>query len=96
MEVTEGALKGELSWEYIGEELAVFWNSPYGYGKEKIASFWWPVHPPELTGDVEKRFENIAATLCVFGNAINPDRPVCICHPIIPGSHHFGCPARTC
>src|SRR5690242_11345442 len=34
-----------LSWEYIGEELAVFWQSPYGHGKEKIATFWWPAHP---------------------------------------------------
>jgi hypothetical protein len=52
-----------LSWEYVGEELAVFWNSPYGAGKEKIASFWWPSHPPEKTSEVESIFEAIATRL---------------------------------
>ncbi len=53
-----------LSWEYIGEELAIFWESPYGHGKEKIASFWWPFHPPEKTAEVETTFETIAKNLC--------------------------------
>lgn len=50
-------------WEYIGEELAIFWESPYGHGKEKIASFWWPLHPVESTTEVETAFERIAARL---------------------------------
>jgi len=50
----------KTSWEYIGEELAIFWESPYGHGKEKIASFWWPAHPPEATAEVEALFEAIA------------------------------------
>ncbi len=50
-------------WEYIGEELAIFWESPYGHGKEKIATFWWPTHPAESTKDVEAAFEEIAARL---------------------------------
>ena len=50
-------------WEYVGEELAIFWNSPYGHGKEKIATFWWPIHPAEATAEVEATFERIAARL---------------------------------
>ncbi len=50
-------------WEYIGEELAIFWNSPFGGDKEKIASFWWPCHPPESTGEVERFFEILAARI---------------------------------
>lgn len=50
-----------VSWEYVGEELALFWVSPYGHGKEKIATFWWPIHPPENTGEVERSFEVIAS-----------------------------------
>lgn len=53
----------KLSWEYVGEELAVFWESPYGYGREKIASFWWPKHPPESTKEVESFFEFIASRI---------------------------------
>jgi len=49
-----------VSWEYVGEELAIFWENPYGHGKEKIASFWWPKHPPEKTNEVEDYFEQIA------------------------------------
>lgn len=55
-----------VTWEYIGEELAVFWESPYGHGKEKIASFWWPFHPPEKTVEVEQMFESIANRLCTL------------------------------
>jgi hypothetical protein len=54
-----------VSWEYIGEELAVFWQSPYGHGKEKIASFWWPYHPVEKTAEVEALFEAIATRMTV-------------------------------
>lgn len=54
----------QVWWEYVdGEELAIFWNSPYGHGKEKIATFWWPIHPPENTRDVELAFEVIASKL---------------------------------
>ena len=53
----------KLTWEYIGDELAIFWESPYGHGKEKIASFWWPTHPIEATAEVEYAFENIANKL---------------------------------
>ncbi len=51
----------QVSWEYLGEELALFWESPYGAGKEKIATFWWPVHPVENTKEVEALFEAIAS-----------------------------------
>ena len=53
----------KLHWEYVGEELAIFWESPYGHGKEKIASFWWPCHPIEATKEVEHAFEQIAERL---------------------------------
>jgi hypothetical protein len=56
-------MSAPLSWEYISEELAIFWDSPYGHGKEKIASFWWPAHPVEATAEVEARFEVIAQSL---------------------------------
>ena len=52
-----------LTWEYVGEELAIFWTSPYGNGKEKIASFWWPAHPVEATAEVEAMFERYASRL---------------------------------
>jgi hypothetical protein len=54
-----------LSWEYLGEELAIFWVNPWSSEKEKIASFWWPTHPVEATADVEAAFEKIAARLTV-------------------------------
>lgn len=53
-----------LRWEYIGEELAIFWDNPYEHKKEKIASFWWPTHPVEKTGEVEKLFEMFASKMC--------------------------------
>lgn len=53
-----------ISWEYIGEELAIFWENPYEGGKkEKIASFWWPLHPIEATTEVETFFESIAGVV---------------------------------
>ena len=55
--------KPKVWWEYIGEELAIFWESPFGHGKEKIASFWWPAHPVEATAEVEFAFERIAEQL---------------------------------
>lgn len=63
-----------LLWEYVGEELALFWESPYGHGKEKIASFWWPAHPVEATADVERLFETIADGLTRTGEP-GADRP---------------------
>lgn len=52
--------EAKVYWEYIGEELAIFWENPYGHGKEKIASFLWPFHPPDKTTEVERIFEAIA------------------------------------
>lgn len=46
--------------EYVGEELALFWTNPYDGKREKIASFWWPIHPAEKTAEVEATFETIA------------------------------------
>lgn len=57
----------EVTWEYIGEELALFWESPYGHGKEKIATFWWPFHPPEKTVEVENLFERIFGVSALAG-----------------------------
>ena len=64
-----------VSWEYIGEELAVFWENPYGHGKEKIASFWWPFHPPEATAEVEFYFEVIAEAM-VRGIKLTENNPI--------------------
>lgn len=36
-----------------------FWISPYTGQKEKIATLWWPGHPPEMTDIVEHLFENL-------------------------------------
>jgi hypothetical protein len=60
----------EISWEYLNEELAIFWQSPYGNGKEKIATFWWPTHPPECTNEVEDLFESLAARITVSNVAL--------------------------
>lgn len=84
-------MSANLSWEYVGEELAIFWESPFGHGKEKIASFWWPAHPPENTKEIEEAFEGWASMLCLMSNMMN--NPKCICHPLIPGSHSAVCPA---
>lgn len=54
-----------LSWEYIGEELVIFWVNPYTNKKEKIANFWWPEHPPEDTKKIEKIFETLANKMLV-------------------------------
>jgi len=53
-------MKPRLYLEYIGEELAIFWESPFGFGKEKIASFWWPFHSAEDTPKAEQIFESMA------------------------------------
>lgn len=82
----------KLTWEYIGEELSIFWESPYGHGKEKIASFWWPCHPPEKTEEVEQAFEAIAAWACLYSAFSAKSR--CICNPMIPGTHAALCPAN--
>jgi hypothetical protein len=55
--------------DYEGEGLNLYWRNPFDgspfSGKaEKIASFWWPAHPPEDTERVEKWFERIAARAC--------------------------------
>lgn len=49
-----------LSWAYVGDELALFWKSPWSQMTEKIATFWWPAHPPAATEHAEKFFEEIA------------------------------------
>lgn len=66
---------GAVWWEYIGEELAVFWISPYGHGKEKIATFWWPAHPPDATAQVEAAFEAIAGQLVTQTRTISAAEP---------------------
>jgi hypothetical protein len=55
--------------DYEGEGLNLYWRnpfdgSPFSRKAEKIASFWWPAHPPEDTERVEKWFERIAARAC--------------------------------
>lgn len=50
----------KITWEYLGEELALFWINPWNMQKEKIATFWWPIHPMEETERVEQLFESIA------------------------------------
>jgi hypothetical protein len=80
----------KVHWEYVGEELAIFWESPYGRGKEKIANFWWPGHPPEATSEIERMFEEFAERLVL--------KPACAGYPDcdgdLPGqSHEPGCPA---
>lgn len=78
-------------WEYVGEELALFWESPYGHGREKIATFWWPLHPPEMTKEVERLFEQIATSAstpkpshnglaCRYGDPICPCQDGDMCH----------------
>jgi len=51
-----------IRWQYQGEELCIFWTNPYNGNPEKIASFWWPVHPPEDTARIEGTFEEMANT----------------------------------
>jgi len=38
---------------------AFFWENPWSGKKEKIASLWWPTHPPELTMWIDNLFENL-------------------------------------
>ena len=55
--------------EYVGDELAIFWVSPYKPGlKEKITTFWWPTHPEDKTSEVETTFEQIAELLVTAWN----------------------------
>lgn len=61
-------------------ELALLWTNPWSGKEEKIATFWWPTHPPEATAQVEKWFEEIATRLS--RNELQPERP---CSP--PGCH---------
>lgn len=49
-----------VTWQYIGEELALFWTNPWSGTEEKIATFWWPAHPIEETNYVQLVFEAIA------------------------------------
>lgn len=66
----------KITWRYVddGGELALFWTSPWGGAEEKIATFWWPGHPPEATEEVEKMFEAIAARACLgIGPPINAE-----------------------
>jgi len=58
----------KLSWEYRGEGLYIFWNNPFNGGiKEDVAMFMWPSHPPELTSEVEKTYEQLANRFCEMG-----------------------------
>lgn len=62
----EGEVPG-VWWAYLGEELALLWTNPWDGKEEKIATFWWPGHPPEKTEAVEAMFETFAARACVSG-----------------------------
>lgn len=49
---------------------AFFWKNPWKNGKrEKIASLWWPEHPPEATEAVEVLFDNLRL---VYGEEKSP------------------------
>lgn len=38
-----------------------FWKNPWSnHKREKIASLWWPEHPPEATEAVEALFDNLS------------------------------------
>lgn len=46
---------------YEGEDaIHLSWHNPYENKEERIASFWWPTHPVDKTGEVEKTFEATA------------------------------------
>lgn len=36
-----------------------WWTNPWSGKREKIASLWWPGHPPELTELVERLFAGL-------------------------------------
>jgi hypothetical protein len=78
--------KPDVSWKYIGEELALFWINPWSKQEEKIATFWWPAHPVEDTAMVEKWFEEYAqefiekANDCAFDCQFEGRHPGCKKH----------------
>jgi hypothetical protein len=50
------------SFEFGNDETggpAFFWINPWSGQREKIASLWWPAHPPEATESVEQLFSEL-------------------------------------
>jgi hypothetical protein len=41
---------------------AFFWKNPWTGNREKVASLWWPTHPPEETEAVEQLFSELTLT----------------------------------
>ncbi len=39
---------------------AFFWTNPWNGKREKLATLWWPEHPPEATQEVERLFAGAA------------------------------------
>jgi len=64
------AMPPKVRWEYEGDGLCLFWDNPWSGEKEKIATFWWPAHPPEATEAAEAMFETIASRACLTGGAL--------------------------
>lgn len=48
----------------------IFWTNPWNGKREKVASLWWPTHPPEVTAEVEALWDHLgqlfaeSAALC--------------------------------
>lgn len=38
---------------------AFFWVNPWDGKRERVASLWWPTHPPEKTEEVERIFSGL-------------------------------------
>lgn len=69
----------EISWEYNGEGIEIFWENPWQKKKEVIATLMWPGHPPEHTDMVEDWYESLADRMCVD----MMERMTALDHPIV-------------
>lgn len=70
-------IRPKIECSYIGEELALWWTNPWSGKKEKIATFWWPGHPPEETKLVESWFESIGANASIPQTREGPAEAFC-------------------